>query len=360
MAESKEGQAAELEVKAAKQEPEATGQPTDVVKASEKATKVVEKAAVQKAKTVEKAAAQKTKAVEKAAVQKTKAIEKAGVQQTKAIEKASQLEAKAVEKAVKTEEKAIKTEEKAVAKAVKMSLKEQQQQRYLACERRGVFLLLTISAGMMGAYTYNLRGGVFCNAQTANVVLLAMALGKGQWRSGLYYLIPITAYIAGAFVSEILPTPVKRMKLLRWDTFLVGIETLVLFVIGWIPLTVPHHVVQVMINFICSMQYNTFRQAEGVPMATTFCTNHVRQLGISLARFLRHHDRPALKRGGSHASMLLAFLCGGILLTACCGLFGAKTIWLAMIPMLVNFCMLARADLSTEHMRLYDIPSGHL
>ncbi|MCD7709337.1 MAG: DUF1275 domain-containing protein, partial [Clostridiales bacterium] len=155
--------------------------------------------------------------------------------------------------------------------------------RYLTCERKGVFLLLILAAGMMGAYTYNLRGGVFCNAQTANIVLMAMALGRGEWMQALYFLIPISAYVAGAFVSEVLPSPVKRFRLLRWDTFLVGMEIIVLFAIGWIPLTVPHHVVQVMINFICSMQYNTFRQAEGIPMATTFCTNHVRQIGISLA-----------------------------------------------------------------------------
>ena len=38
---------------------------------------------------------------------------------------------------------------------------------YLACEQRGTYALLMMAAGMMGAYTYNLRGGVFCNAQTA-------------------------------------------------------------------------------------------------------------------------------------------------------------------------------------------------
>ena len=51
--------------------------------------------------------------------------------------------------------------------------------KYLVCERRSVFALLTLSAGMMGAYTFNLRGGVFCNAQTANVVLMAIAFGSG-------------------------------------------------------------------------------------------------------------------------------------------------------------------------------------
>ena len=44
-----------------------------------------------------------------------------------------------------------------------------EEKKYLVCERKSVFALLTVSAGMMGAYTFNLRGGVFCNAQTANV-----------------------------------------------------------------------------------------------------------------------------------------------------------------------------------------------
>ena len=133
--------------------------------------------------------------------------------------------------------------------------------KYLVCERRSVFALLTLSAGMMGAYTFNLRGGVFCNAQTANVVLMAIAFGSGEWGQGCYYLIPITAYLAGAFLSEILPSPVRRFGFLRWDTYLVAFEFLALFSIGFIPLGWPHQLVQVLVNFIASMQYNTFRQA---------------------------------------------------------------------------------------------------
>ena len=147
--------------------------------------------------------------------------------------------------------------------------------KYLVCERRSVFALLTLSAGMMGAYTFNLRGGVFCNAQTANVVLMAIAFGSGAWGQGCYYLIPITAYLAGAFLSEILPSPVRRFGFLRWDTYLVAFEFLALFSIGFIPLGWPHQLVQVLVNFIASMQYNTYRQAEGIPMATAFCTNQL-------------------------------------------------------------------------------------
>ncbi len=231
--------------------------------------------------------------------------------------------------------------------------------RYLACERKGVFLLLMMSAGMMGAYTYNLRGGMFCNAQTANVVLMAMAFGKGQWKEAAYFLIPISAYICGAFVSEILPSPVKKMGLFRWDTYLIGFEILVLFFVGFIPLSINDRVVQVIINFICSMQYNTFRQAEGIPMATTFCTNHIRQIGTSIAKYIRHGEKGALKRGFSHFLMVIFFFVGGVLLTALCTKFQEKVIWIAIAPLLVNFIILAHADIFEEHDMLDKKPAGH-
>ena len=113
-----------------------------------------------------------------------------------------------------------------------------EKQIYLTCEKYYIFELLIFAAGMMGAYTFNLRGGVFCNAQTANVVLMALAFGKGEIANGVYYLIPISAYIAGAAISEILPRRVRKIHFLRWDTYLVGFEMLILFLIGFLPLSV--------------------------------------------------------------------------------------------------------------------------
>ena len=234
--------------------------------------------------------------------------------------------------------------------------------KYLVCERRSVFALLTLSAGMMGAYTFNLRGGVFCNAQTANVVLMAIAFGSGEWGQGCYYLIPITAYLAGAFLSEILPSPVRRFGFLRWDTYLVAFEFLALFSIGFIPLGWPHQLVQVLVNFIASMQYNTFRQAEGIPVATTFATNHIRQIGVGLAKELRHHrtgDRSHRPRLARHAEMLFFFAAGGVVGTVFCHLLVGRAIWITALPMAVIFGTLLHADLTTERALVERKPSGH-
>ena len=56
---------------------------------------------------------------------------------------------------------------------------------YLECEKEWVFDTLIFVAGFYGAFTYSIRGGVFCNAQTANFVLFAMEIGKGCFKQAM-------------------------------------------------------------------------------------------------------------------------------------------------------------------------------
>lgn len=238
--------------------------------------------------------------------------------------------------------------------------KELHREFYLTCEKYYIFELLTIAAGMMGLYTYNLRGGVFCNAQTGNVVMMSVAFGQGRFSDGLYYFIPFMAYIAGTVVSEILPEKVRRSHFIRWDTLLVGIEIAVLFGVGFIPFSWPNQIVQVIINFLCSMQFNTFRQAEGIPMATTFVTNHVRQIGINIAKTLRHRDESeARQKMNRHAKIILAFFAGGAVMTAASPFLKERAVWLAVIPLSVCFGFMLRSDLVYERAMLDLKPHGH-
>ena len=211
---------------------------------------------------------------------------------------------------------------------------------YLVCERRWVYHLLIIVAGYFGAFTYLLRGNVFCNAQTGNVVLMGLALGNGQWRSAVYYLIPISAYLLGAFVSELLAV----------------------VVLGVIPDSAPVQISQIMINFIASMQYNTFRQAEGVPMATTFATNHIRQLGIGLAKEILHRhseDKSHRVKILRHFQMLIFFVLGAVVGTVFCNLLAGRAIWVTLLPLGIVFGAMLHADLTTEKNMVEKKPAGH-
>ncbi len=233
---------------------------------------------------------------------------------------------------------------------------------FLMCERKWVYHLLIVVAGFFGSYTFLLRGNVFCNAQTGNVVLMGMALGAKKWSEALYYLIPISAYLIGAFVSELFPNPIKHRLPIRWDTLLIAIEMLVVLGLGFIPESAPVQISQVAINFIASMQYNTFRQAEGVPMATTFATNHIRQIGVGLAKEIKHlHTKNKSHRQKllQHSEMLIFFLIGSVVGTVLCNLFVGKAIWTTLIPLGVILCTLLHADFIVEKDMMEKKPAGH-
>ena len=232
----------------------------------------------------------------------------------------------------------------------------------LVCERVWLYHVLTFVAGFWGAFTYLLRGNVFCNAQTGNVVLLGMAVGAGQWRHALYYLIPISAYVGGAFFSELLPNPVKRRLPIRWETLLVAVEMAVVLFLGLLPDSAPVQVSQVAINFIASMQYNTFRQSGGVAMATTFATNYVRQIGVGLASELRHlgqAEKPHRKKLSAYAQMLLYFFAGTVAGSVACRFLSGRAILLTLLPLGFLFAAMLRADLTTERELLERKPAGH-
>jgi uncharacterized membrane protein YoaK (UPF0700 family) len=232
---------------------------------------------------------------------------------------------------------------------------------YLECEKWWVFALMMLTAGYFGAFTYSIRGGMFCNAQTANFVLFAMALGKAEWKHAFYYLIPMSAYLMGAYISESLALRIKRFHMIRWDTLLIAIEMAVVLFIGFLPESAPYQITQVLINLICSMQYNTFRQAQGVPMATTFCTNHLRQVGIALCKAVRHPGENAayLRRSRIHFCMLVVFVVGGVCSTVLCHYFLGRAIWGALVPLGVVFFDLLYADIKTERDKLDMVPHGH-
>ncbi len=230
---------------------------------------------------------------------------------------------------------------------------------YLECEKPWVYWLLILAAGWFGAYTFILRGGVFCNAQTANVVLFANAIGSKDWMRAAYLIIPITAYFMGTFFSEYLGKSIKRFHFLRWDTVLIGIEIVVVIVLGLLPKNAPDQICQIALNFICSMQFNTFRQVKGVPAATTFVTNHIRQVGSSAAKYIRHHNDEYAEKIRVHGVLILFFLLGGIIGTVCSNYFSYHSIWGSSVILLIIFIGLAHADLSYEKALLSKVPHGH-
>src|SRR5258705_7501128 len=89
-------------------------------------------------------------------------------------------------------------------------------------ERAGTLwfaLLLTVTNGFMDAHTFFVRGGVFANVQTGNVILFAIDLSERELAAAMAHVWPILAFIVGvALASHIKSGRVERVVThpLRW------------------------------------------------------------------------------------------------------------------------------------------------
>lgn len=97
-------------------------------------------------------------------------------------------------------------------------------------------------------------------------------------------------------------------------------------------------------------------------MATTFATNHIRQIGVGLAKELAHrrtgdhtHRRKLLR----HAQMLAFFTAGSVAGALCCRLLAERAVWVTLLPFAVVFAALLHSDLTTERDMLERKPAGH-
>lgn len=188
--------------------------------------------------------------------------------------------------------------------------------------------LLAVVGGFLDAYTYILRGGIFANAQTGNVVLLAVNLAEGEFKKAAYYIVPIFAFVLGVFVTDFLKYYFTRRGFQVFEHFIIVVEIILLAVIGFIPTTVPHGLVNVTISFLCSLQVNAFRKVHDAPYASTMCTGNLRSGTDKLFKYVIKRDKKAGRSAGHYFGVILLFIVGAILGTMLAISLGPKSIWI--------------------------------
>ena len=146
-------------------------------------------------------------------------------------------------------------------------------------------LFLSVSGGLQDVYTYLYRGKVFANAQTGNIVLMAVKLFAGEWGEALRYLMPLCAFALGILVAEFIRLKLKRMQWLHWRQLVVLFEILLLFVVGFLPQEL-NLLANSLVSFSCAMQVQSFRKVNGYAFASTMCIGNLRSGMDSLCAWL--------------------------------------------------------------------------
>lgn len=201
--------------------------------------------------------------------------------------------------------------------------------------------ILALSGGFQDAYTYNTRDGVFSNAQTGNVVLMSQHIMSGEWKRGLYYLVPLLAFMAGIIIAEQIQVKYKEADKFHWRQLIVLLEIITLSVVGILPYEY-NMIATMLVSFSCSMQVQTFRKVNGYGYASTMCIGNLRSGTEALSVYIREHNREQIRKFAYYFSIIFLFAIGagigGILSLR----FGIHTIWITNLFLFTVFLLMMR------------------
>lgn len=192
-------------------------------------------------------------------------------------------------------------------------------------------MLLAIVGGFLDAYTFVGRGGVFCNAQTGNIVLLGVYAATGQWQSALNHIPPILAFVIGVFLAEAIKRNQLPVRYLDWKRIILMIETIVLFLIGFIPSSAPNVIVTATVSLVASIQVSSFRKLVDSQFNTTMSTGNLRSASQALFLAITQKDTDAAIRSIRYFMVILSFLSGALIGGIITSHIGIKAVWCTII-----------------------------
>lgn len=205
-------------------------------------------------------------------------------------------------------------------------------------------ILLALTGGFLDAYTYQIRGHVFANAQTGNMVLLAKNISECQWLEAFQYLIPIAAFAAGVYIAELIKHRMKENSRIHWRQIVVLIEILLLIIVAFLPQS-ANMGVNVTISFICAMQVETFRRVKGNAYATTMCTGNLRSATELICSYHITKDKELRRRSLNYYGIIAVFIAGALVGTLASSFMGEKAVLLCCILLMISFViMFVRKD----------------
>lgn len=196
--------------------------------------------------------------------------------------------------------------------------------------------LLTVSGGLQDIYSYQVRGHVFANAQTGNIVFLADSLVRADWKTFLHYLVPLLFFTGGILIAELIRLKFHHRKL-HWRQWIVLLEVILL---AAVPFIENNMLANALISMSCAMQVQSFRKFHQQPFASTMCIGNMRNMMQNLADYIHYRDSVYLRRAFGYLRILMCFLAGAVLGSFLIGPMQHYTIMVSVILLLAAFLLM--------------------
>lgn len=201
-------------------------------------------------------------------------------------------------------------------------------------------MMLCMVGGFMDAYTFITRGKVLANAQTGNIVYLAINLGKREWVKSFDYFMPILFFALGILFTELIKTKFEKHKIFRWQQIVIIYQVIVMFFISFIPSGNWNIIVNIIMSFIAAIQYQGFRKIRGLAGATTMCTGNLRSGMDNLVKYIKTKDKSHLQSFWIYLGLDGFFLTGSLLCVILVNIYGIISLLICCILLIFVFIIM--------------------
>ena len=199
--------------------------------------------------------------------------------------------------------------------------------------------LLAFSGGFQDAYTYNLRGKVFSNAQTGNIVLMSQNIFTGNFSKIFHYLFPLILFALGIYFSEQLKTQYKNNKKIHWRQLVVVFEIIILIIVAFIP-EKYNLIATGMVSFSCAMQVQAFRKLHGTGYATTMCIGNIRSAMENLSIYQNKKNINNLRIFFYYTGIIILFAFGAGISGYLSRFMGLQSILISPLILLIVYILM--------------------
>ena len=209
-----------------------------------------------------------------------------------------------------------------------------------------VLIFITLAGGFQDAYSYLMRGKVFANAQTGNIVLLFKNIVDLNFKGAVAYLIPVLSFAFGIYVAVRFEDAIEK-KILHWRQYIVAFEIIIMILVSFIPENL-NNLANALLSFSCAMQVYAFKKIYGLSFATTMCIGNLRSATENLSKYHITKDRTYLEKSKKYYTVIFIFGMGAALGYISSDFFGLKSILLAASLLTISFIILFFEDRDRE------------
>lgn len=202
-----------------------------------------------------------------------------------------------------------------------------------------VALLLGFAGGVMDGYTYLVRGGVFANSETGNIILLGLNLFQHNLKGAWEYFIPICAFAMGILTAVFFHDRFTESRI-HWRQRVLVFEVILLIGVGFIPVGRADIYANSLVGFVSALQFETFKKIRGDAYASVFCTGNLRRAMEVLYLYITTRERRELFRTLRYGGVIVVFVSGVISCSVIIPYLGGRTIWISIIVLMQAFLLM--------------------